>query len=67
MLLLSSSCVSEREHGGGDAHVSGSGAVFFTEGDKLVERRRQVSAEPRLHSDAAQLVFGLLLLRAALH
>ena len=58
---------SEREPGGGEADVSGSGAVFSTEGDKLVERSRQVPAEPRLHSDAAQLLFGLLLLRAALH
>ncbi len=52
---------------GGEADVSGSGAVLSAEGDQPVERRRQVPAEPRLHPDSAQLLLRLLLLRAALH
>lgn len=57
----------ECEHGGGEPHVFGPGAVHLAEGDKPVERSRKVPAEPGLHPDAAQLLLGLLLLRAPLH
>lgn len=60
-------CVSECEHGGSEADVFGSGAVFSPEGDESLERSRQVPAEPRLRPDSAQLLLGLLLLRTALH
>lgn len=60
-------CIPECEHGGGESAVFGSGAVLFTEGDKPVERGRQVPAEPRFHPDPAQLLLCLLLLRASLH
>lgn len=59
--------VPEHRHGCGEADVSGFGAVYFTEGDKPVERGRKVPAEPRLHPGSPQLLLGLLLLRAALH
>lgn len=57
----------ECEHGGGEPHVFGPGAVHLAEGDKPVERSRKVPAEPGLHPDAAQLLLGLLLLCAPLH
>lgn len=59
--------VPEHRHGCGEADVFGSGAVYFTEGDKPVERGRKVPAEPRLHPGSPQLLLSLLLLRAALH
>lgn len=65
--IVSCCCISECEHGGGEADVFCSGAVYFTEGDKPVECGRQVPAEPRFHPDSAQLLFGLLLLCASLH
>jgi len=66
-LLLLLFCVSEREPGGGEEDVPGSGALLSAEGNQRLERGRQVPAEPRLRPGAAQLRLRLLLLRATLH
>lgn len=66
-MLILCPAVTECEHGGGEPHVFGPGAVLVTERDKPVECSRKVPAEPWLHPVSAQLLLCLLLLRASLH